>query len=99
MGERPSPELQLDRINNDEGYYKENCRWVTAEENNSNKRPYSKATNNQSGITGVSYHENKSRWTSYIGRHLLYNGKDFFQACCARKAFEAKKKGLNGGYV
>lgn len=30
--------LQLDRIDNSKGYYPENCRWVTAKENNRNKR-------------------------------------------------------------
>ena len=30
--------LELDRVNNDEGYSKENCRWVTHKENNRNKR-------------------------------------------------------------
>lgn len=38
MGRKPSPELQLDRIDNDKGYYKENCRWVTAKENFNNRK-------------------------------------------------------------
>jgi hypothetical protein len=36
MGERPKS-LELDRINNDSGYSKENCRWVTHKENMQNR--------------------------------------------------------------
>lgn len=38
MGQPPSRELTLDRINNDLGYFKENCRWATRDQQNSNKR-------------------------------------------------------------
>ena len=38
MGDRPSPKHSLDRIDNDKGYSKENCRWVTYQEQMSNKR-------------------------------------------------------------
>lgn len=31
-------ELQIDRIDGNKGYYKENCRWVTAEKNSINRR-------------------------------------------------------------
>lgn len=37
MGDLPFPKAQIDRIDNDKGYYKENCRWVTPSENCRNK--------------------------------------------------------------
>lgn len=33
MGERPFPKAQVDRINNNKGYSKDNCRWVSPKDN------------------------------------------------------------------
>lgn len=38
MGERPAESQSIDRIDNNDGYYKENCRWTTIKEQNKNKR-------------------------------------------------------------
>lgn len=38
MGKRPSSNHSLDRINNELGYYKENCRWATKAQQNRNTR-------------------------------------------------------------
>lgn len=38
MGKKPHSCLQLDRINNDKGYYKENCKWSTRTEQAFNRR-------------------------------------------------------------
>ena len=37
MGERPSKYYTIDRINNNKGYFKGNCRWATAKEQCNNK--------------------------------------------------------------
>lgn len=38
MGDLPFYDAQLDRIDNEDGYYKENCRWVSCKENSKNRR-------------------------------------------------------------
>jgi hypothetical protein len=38
MGERPSPDHSIDRIHNDKGYDRSNCRWATHVEQNRNQR-------------------------------------------------------------
>lgn len=38
MGERPSPKHSIDRINNDKGYFPDNCQWATSTEQARNKR-------------------------------------------------------------
>lgn len=89
VGEPPEG-LQLDRIDNDKGYYKDNVRWVTAKVNANNQGTYK---TNTSGIAGVSWHKQRNGWYAYgkatAGRQsALYFGPDFFLACCARKSWE-----------
>ena len=38
MGRKPFPRAQIDRIENNKGYYKSNCRWTTSTVNNRNSR-------------------------------------------------------------
>jgi hypothetical protein len=38
MGPRPSLQHQIDRLDNDQGYFKDNCRWATHKQQQRNRR-------------------------------------------------------------
>lgn len=61
----------------------------SAHDNQLNAR---KASNNTSGVRGVSWHSRNLVWTAKITMHRkqisLYWGDDFFDAVCARKSAE-----------
>jgi hypothetical protein len=84
----PRPEgAVLDRIDNNAGYSKQNCRWVTYFENNKNKRVYKCSV---SGISGVVARHNGWRVRLRHGGKIVVDIQvsDFFEACCVRKAAE-----------
>ena len=56
--------LTLDRINNNEGYSKDNCRWVSQSIQMRNTRRL--ITTNTSGYRGVSFHKRIQKFTSRI---------------------------------
>ena len=57
MGQKPSKYHSVDRINNELGYYPENCRWATMTDQNNNRRKGKPSNdwerNNKSGVRGV----------------------------------------------
>lgn len=85
----PPEEHFLDRWDNDAGYTPENCRWATPSESGFNRR----SLVSQTGISGVRWREERGVFEATVtpsGKQIrLYYGPNFFEACCARKSWEA----------
>ncbi len=60
MGDRPSERHSIDRIDNNKGYCKENCRWATAIEQQNNMRTNVLITFNKKTKT-------LSQWSRFLG--------------------------------
>jgi hypothetical protein len=90
MGKAPKG-LTLGRINNDAGYFPENCRWETRKQQAQNRRIRS---DNNTGIHGVYWNSSLQRWAIKIDDVHLGYSTDFFEACCRRKAAELKRNKL-----
>lgn len=61
--------LTIDRVDNDDGYSPENCRWVDSLIQNHNRRINK---SNKTGISGVSYSENSvKKWRA----RMMYDGE------------------------
>lgn len=77
--------LTLDRINNDKGYYKENCKWSTVSEQTRNKR---KMDGCSSIYRGVCFDKRSKKWMSSI-RDLFGKSKFLGYYTCEKQAAQA----------
>lgn len=63
MGSKPGPKYSIDRIDNNKGYYMDNCRWATSHQQAYNRRLQK---NNRSGMSGVYWDKAKNKWRVQI---------------------------------
>lgn len=56
VGDRPDG-YQLDRINNDGGYHKDNVRWISSKENNRNRRSNKLISHDDKTMTMIEWSE------------------------------------------
>lgn len=93
----PAPGLTLERRDNNGDYEPSNCYWATRSEQVANRRLN---RTNKSGIPGVWFDSKWNGWraSGCVNYRPVYLGwsKDFFEACCMRKSFEAKQHALKG---
>jgi len=82
IGDRPSKKHTLDRIDNNKGYSKINCRWVDSSAQNLNKRPKKTLT----GYRGVFLDK---RVTKAPYRAQLWAGNRYFHLGFYEKSIDA----------
>ncbi|MCI0767436.1 AP2 domain-containing protein [Bacillus sp. TL12] len=86
MGEKPFPNYSIERIDNDKGYYPENCIWADRKTQQRNQRV---RHDNESGIRGVYFETRSGKYKA-----IIYMGKKRIQLGSFDNIEEAKQARL-----
>jgi hypothetical protein len=94
MGRRPSKDMTIERVDNNAGYYKENCLWGNKTEQQLNQRIRS---SNTTGVVGVSHIPNsygQKKWcaTLWVGGIVKLHKKFLTKEEAIAARLEAEEK-------
>ncbi len=87
VGERPSKQHTLERLTSSSNYEDGYVKWATWDEQVLSRK---KRIDSKLGILGVYKRSGRTSFRATGNGVCLYDGKDFFEACCARKSWELK---------